>query len=181
MIVIETRENAKLKDVIPNCQAQSTRMDLCDGSVVSISYLSDAKMIKLYFKAAGLKQKQIDDYLNSVNMIQNDPMNVMKGTYYPVAVNAIADGYFSGMIQRRPDSWCNDMQTDGLLFHQNIKQSGLWKSQLLNVYLKEKIVFALDIFTSVSIEDLTNLSIWFCWLFHSSIHILILFKLQPHI
>ena len=72
MIIIEARRNDKLQDLVPNCKPKMG-INLCDDKVLSILYLSDAKMIKLYWQAVGLEKKNIDAYLKTVRMIQNDP------------------------------------------------------------------------------------------------------------
>ena len=152
MVVVESRKNDKLRDLVPNGE-QRARMELCDGSVISIVYLSDAEKIKLYLKAAGVDKQQFDSVLYNVDMISNSPNGCIKGIYYLVAMHMGAEGLFAPMTQRRPDCY-DDFKSDGLLFEENLKRSGLWKCELLSVFVKEQHVFVLDIFASVSLKDL---------------------------
>ena len=142
LIVIEAKDNDKLKDLVPNCK-QGARMELYDNKMISVLYLSNETMIKSYFKAIQMKNKCYNTHLNAVNIIKNDSKNKTKGIWFPMFISVKPDNWICSALQTRPNL-CNDIKTEGLRFEQNMNKSGMSECPLLNIKLKEQIVFAMD-------------------------------------
>ena len=94
---------------------------------------------KYILKEIKVKRKYYDpirgDIMERTNMIKDDSMNSIKGLYFSIVGHFKADnGWMQAVVRSRP-ILCNDLQTEGLLFEQNTKKSGLQKCPLLNIRL----------------------------------------------
>ena len=157
LIVIETKEKDKLRDLVP-CAQTKTRMNLSHEKIVSMFYLSNAECIISYFQALGFDSEkgEIDDNLKLVKYIQDN--NKMRGTHFPVVLCADGDGLACGQIIKRPNS-CGNIKKNALAFEENIKWScNNSHYDLLNIHLKEKYVYAVDIFAEANFGENEMLS-----------------------
>eukprot|EP00483_Globobulimina_turgida_P002180 UN02182 len=124
MIIIETRPNHKLEDIVPNCNSKQP-MDINKDSIITVTYLKDAECIDFFLKYCGLSRKYREGALNAVGVASNHR------NYIPVTLSVPADGYTPTFIIKKPDE-CQIMQVEAKDFGNNLMKSGLWTCHALN-------------------------------------------------
>ena len=148
VIAIETRHDDKLQDLL-KISKEGKVVDFQQNKMISVAYIPDEQTLKSYFKAIQVKQDKCNAFLQIPMSCKNDTLNMWRKKYFPLFINIQADNFHDMIYQKQPTS-INNTNFEAVLFKQSMEKSGIQMCSLLNIQLKEQIIFGMDCMPTIS-------------------------------
>lgn len=148
VIAIETRHDDKLQDLL-KISKEGKVVDFQQNKMISVAYIPDEQTLKSYFKAIQVKQDKCNAFLQIPMSCKNDTLNMWRKKYFPLFINIQADNFHDMIYQEQPTS-INNTNFEAVLFKQSMEKSGIQMCSLLNIQLKEQIIFGMDCMPTIS-------------------------------
>ena len=173
VIAIETRHDDKLQDLL-KISKEDKVVGFQQNKMISVAYIPDEQTLISYFKAIQVKQNKCDVFLQIPMSCKNDTLNMWRKKYFPLFINIQADNFHDMIYQEQHTSIDNtileapffqqSMKKYGIekhisidntileasFFKQSMKKSGIEMCSLLNIQLKEQIIFGMDCMPTIS-------------------------------